>query len=371
MIESFDLLVAGGGFYGCVIAAYFAKKKGFNKILLAESGPALMRRASYNNQARIHNGYHYPRSFTTAYRSRINFPRFLSDWPAAAKTDFTKIYAIARNNSKVTARQFQRFCDGIGARLDPVDSSVRSLFEPRLIEDMFLVQEHAFDATKLAAWAMEELERADIEIHYQTTVESFQRGDKSNTNVDLRPQGGDAFRISARYVFNCTYSGLDRITGEFPGIDAVLKHELTEMALVKPPVELANMGVTVMDGPFFSLMPFPPRGLHTLSHVRYTPHFSWFETAGVDPHEVLRSYPRASRFDRMMRDVRRYIPAVGQSVQIDSLFEIKTVLVKNESDDGRPIFFQKHAELPGCYSILGGKIDNVYDVIEKLDEIFE
>jgi len=24
-------------------------------------------------------------------------------------------------------------------------------------------------------------------------------------------------------------------------------------------------------------------------------------------------------------------------------------------------------ELPGCYSVLGGKIDNVYDVLEKLD----
>ena len=26
-----------------------------------------------------------------------------------------------------------------------------------------------------------------------------------------------------------------------------------------------------MCGPFFSAMPFPARGLHTLSHVRYTP----------------------------------------------------------------------------------------------------
>jgi hypothetical protein len=41
--------------------------------------------------------------------------------------------------------------------------------------------------------------------------------------------------------------------------------------------------------------------------------------------------------------------------------------VKNESDDGRPILFEKHPELPGCYSILGGKIDNIYDVLEKLD----
>ena len=62
------------------------------------------------------------------------------------------------------------------------------------------------------------------------------------------------------------------------------------------------------------------------------------------------------------------MPALAQAMYVDSLFEVKTVLVKNESDDGRPILFERHAELPGCYSILGGKIDNIYDVLEKLDQ---
>ena len=69
----------------------------------------------------------------------------------------------------------------------------------------------------------------------------------------------------------------------------------------------------------------------------------------------------------MVRDVGRYLPAVLEAKHVDSLFEVKTVLVKNEGDDGRPILFEKHAELPGCYSVLGGKIDNIYDVLEKLE----
>ena len=43
------------------------------------------------------------------------------------------------------------------------------------------------------------------------------------------------------------------------------------------------------------------------------------------------------------------------------------MLARSESDDGRPILCEAHSELPGCYSILGGKIDNIYDVFEKLD----
>jgi hypothetical protein len=65
--------------------------------------------------------------------------------------------------------------------------------------------------------------------------------------------------------------------------------------------------------------------------------------------------------------VARYLPVIEDTKYVESLFEIKTILVKNEGDDGRPILFEKHFELPGCYSILGGKIDNIYDVLEKLD----
>jgi hypothetical protein len=138
------------------------------------------------------------------------------------------------------------------------------------------------------------------------------------------------------------------------------------------PPELTDLGITVMDGPFFSMMPFPSRELHTLSHVRYTPHFNWNDKLGDDPYKKLNEYEKESRIERMLRDVGRYMPTVFKAKYIESLFEVKTVLQKNEGDDGRPILFEKHAKLPGCYSVLGGKIDNIYDVLEKLDsEVFE
>jgi hypothetical protein len=173
--------------------------------------------------------------------------------------------------------------------------------------------------------------------------------------------------IHSKYLFNCTYSGLNQLKGDYPGSHTKLKHEITELALVEMPLEIENIGITVMDGPFFSVMPFPSQGLHTLSHVRYTPHFSWEDKQGSDPYQQLANYDCATRFDRMIRDVARYIPAIQKSRHVESFFEVKTVLKKNENDDGRPILFEKYSELPGCYSILGGKIDNIYDALEKLD----
>lgn len=362
-----DAVIIGGGFYGAAIAIYLAKQRGLKRILLVERESALLTRASYNNQARVHNGYHYPRSFTTAFRSRVNLPRFVRDWPQAVKQDFTKLYAIARRNSKVTAKQFERFCQEIGAKIQPAETSMRALFEPRLIEDVFLVEEYVFDATKLAAWAQRELLESGVQVRLQTRVTAISQGSNKNLLITQQSSCGDEELVNCRYVFNCTYSGLNQFGGDFPGTKTGLKQEVTEMALVQAPPALEGLGITVMDGPFFSMMPFPARGLHTLSHVRYTPHLHWKDEIGIDPYQKLAGYERETRVDRMLRDVGRYLPAVLDAKYVDSLFEVKTVLVKNEGDDGRPILFEKHPELPGCYSVLGGKIDNIYDVLEKLD----
>ncbi|RDJ98750.1 NAD(P)/FAD-dependent oxidoreductase [Paraburkholderia lacunae] len=359
-----DAVVIGGGFYGTAIAIYLKRHRGLKTVTLVEREPGLLVRASYNNQARVHNGYHYPRSFTTAFRSRVNLPRFVRDFPDAVKRDFTKVYAIARRNSKVTARQFERFCREIGATLEPAPQQLRDLFEPRLIEEVFLVEEYAFDSTKLADWAKRELTELDVDVRLNTRVESIRR---QGDGFELECDDVNNPVLDARYVFNCTYSGLNQFAGDFRGTRTRLKHEITEMALVETVPELREFGVTVMDGPFFSMMPFPARGLHTLSHVRYTPHSSWMDEPGADPYERLNRYDRATRVDRMLRDVGRYFPAVYDARYVESLFEVKTVLVKNEGDDGRPILFEQHPASHGLYSILGGKIDNIYDVLEKLD----
>ena len=365
----YDAIVIGGGFYGAAIAVYLKGKRGFENVLLVEREQDLLQRASYNNQARVHNGYHYPRSFTTAYRSQVNLPRFVQDYPHAIKRDFTKLYAIPRRNSKVTAKQFRRFCHGIGAKLELASDSQKKLFETRLIEEVFLVEEYAFDARKLAKWAKQELYECGVEVRLNTHVQSINKAEDSLLMVECESHIQET--LSSHYVFNCTYSGLNQFTGDFPNTQIKLKHEIAEMALMQAPLELDNLGVTLMDGSFFSMMPFPDRGLHTLSHVRYTPHFSWLDQAGVDPYQRLVSYHRETRVDRMVRDAVRYMPAIADAKYVESLFEVKTVLVKNEGDDGRPILFERHTLLPNCYSILGGKIDNIYDALEKLDaELF-
>ncbi|WP_210438550.1 NAD(P)/FAD-dependent oxidoreductase [Nocardioides xinjiangensis] len=374
---TWDAVVVGGGFYGACIAAYLVRRRGLERVCVVEREPRLLSRASFNNQARVHNGYHYPRSFTTAFRSRVNLPRFVADWPDAVKRDFTKTYAIARRNSKVTSRQFVRFCREIGASLRPADEAVASLFAPRLVESVFDVQEWAFDASVLAAWAREELARCGVEVRLSTRATAVRRASEHELVVHVEsgeegvrtPGGATAAEdiLVTRLAFNCTYAGLNQIAGDFGGVRTGLKQEITEIALLDLPHPLRDIGVTVMDGPFYSMMPFPARQLHTLTHVRYTPHLQWVDRPGIDPYGRLSDYEGGTRAAWMLRDVARYMPGIADASYVESLFEVKTVLMKNEANDARPILFESNADLPGFFSVLGGKIDNIYDVLEELD----
>ncbi len=147
--SAYDFIVIGGGFFGLRIALYVREELGLERVAVFERESEAMNRASYVNQARVHNGYHYPRSILTAYRSRVSSRTWTEEYRDAIDDDFTHYYAVARRMSKVTARQFEVFADRIGAALAPVaDPDVAGAFSP-LIERAWEAEEWAFDSRRL------------------------------------------------------------------------------------------------------------------------------------------------------------------------------------------------------------------------------
>ena len=357
-------VVIGGGFYGANIAVHLKLRHAVDHVLLLERDGALLTRSSFVNQARVHRGYHYPRSFTTAYRSIINAPRFEADFGTAVFSNFTNLYALARRNSKVTVKQMERFCAEIDASLTSAPRDLTALFNATLIDKVYRADEHAFDADILRAAMAQRLAAAGVVVRTRHEVVELSQSDQDvRVRFEAERNGGE---VTADFAFNCTYSRLQATLGA-AAAPFGLKHEISEMVLVEPPPELAKIGVTVMDGPFFSMMPFPARRLHSLSHVRYTPHAFWIEDGAVDPYQRLTDYHCESRVDRMVRDAARYLPAIARSRPHSSLFEVKTVLTRNESDDGRPILLRRQEPHGRIFSVLGGKIDNIYDILDRLD----
>ncbi|MGL1922395.1 MAG: FAD-binding oxidoreductase [Hyphomicrobiales bacterium] len=356
----FDMIVIGGGLYGCKTALFFAKK-GF-KVALVEQNESLLLRASRNNQSRIHNGYHYPRSLMTAIGSSRNYEKFKFDFSTCLIDDFEHIYAIASNNSKINSNQFHSFCKNIGIPLKPTSKSQRSLFDFNRIEEIFLVDEIGINTISMGQNLSMQIEKEkNISLFLNTHCS---RAEIEPTHMSVETSSG---KLKAQGVMVAAYAQINSFLTASSFKPLKLKVEVTEMALVKRPSSLANIATTIMDGPFFSMMPFGGNDLSTLSHVRYTPHSSSTST-NKNFVKTLQKYKalQNTRFPFMRNDAARYMPAIRKAKYIDSLYELKVVPEKNEIDDGRPILICEHVgtlggKTPFLISVLGSKLDAIYE----------
>ena len=359
--NDYDIVIVGGGFYGCCLALFLRSVT--PRILVVEAGEGLLERASRVNQARIHTGFHYPRSFTTAMRSRALQERFTRDFKHAVVADFDMLYAISAYRSKVSASRFARMFGAIGAPFSRAPKHLRHLFDPELIEDVFVCREFAFDWTALRDDLRARLTANRVTVRMGDSVEAaFCESNRVVVRLGER-------ELTTSVLFNVTYANINNLALRSGLAPLALKHELAEVALVEPPPELAKLAVTVMDGPFFSSMPYPAEKLYSLAHVRYTPHFSWVDSSkDLSPYQVNDRLPKVSRWRHMIQDAKRFLPCMQDATYRHSLFDVKTVLVKNERNDGRPILLHRHSEAPRIYSVMGSKIDNVYDLFEALPQ---
>ena len=364
----FDAVIIGGGFYGSMVALHLTKSHKFNKVAILEKGDCLFNRASSNNQYRVHNGYHYPRSYNTANRSKINSKRFIQDWPEGViNNQITSLYAIPKFQSKVSATQFLKFCRSINAKVSPANKDQKKLFKINKFDDVFEVEEYCFNPKSLKEELEKDLEAENITKFFNNEVTKINKSKNDSLKISSLQVSGSVEHLYADIVFNCSYSGLGQMKGDAAGPKTAIKHEIAELVYVKLPKEFSNYGVTVMDGPFFSFLPTINNDVHSLSHVRYSPHTSWEEKDTKNPYMEFNTLKKFTRFERMIRSAQKYLPLLERSEYMGSKFEIKTILEKNEIDDGRPILFEKDNNLKNLYYVLGSKIDNIYDVLDKID----
>ncbi|HHD7441536.1 TPA: FAD-dependent oxidoreductase [Citrobacter braakii] len=168
-----NIIIVGGGFFGMYLAEQFSLLG--HGVKLFEKEKNYMSRASYNNQARVHNGYHYPRSILTALRSRISFPRFVDEFRDCIDSDFDKYYLISEMLGKVSASQFRMFCDRIGADCDYAPAKIQNMVNPKMINACFTVKEFAFDAFKLRELMLKRLDSSNAEFYCGYSVDKIEK----------------------------------------------------------------------------------------------------------------------------------------------------------------------------------------------------
>lgn len=368
----YDKIIIGAGLYGLYAGLISGQKN--EKVLILEKDDKACSRATYVNQARVHLGYHYPRSISTALSTAKYFDKFISQFPECIENNFKQIYATSKNFSWTQGKEFEKFSNDAKIPCEKINEN--DYFKPNMVDSAFLTKEVTFDAMILRDLLLTQIEKLqNVEIKYDSAV------------IDIKKDGA-VYKIKTKdkeyeapFILNATYASVNEIC-RMAGFEPFkIKYELCEVILCKVNDELKNVGLTVMDGPFFSIMPFGKSGLHSLTSVSFTPHETSFDICATFNCQKLsngkctekylyncnkcEAAPK-SAWPFMMQLAKKYIHDRFEFEYVKSLYSMKPILKASDVDDSRPTCIKIHSENPTFVSVLSGKITTVYDLEEIL-----
>ncbi len=373
MKKNYDKIILGAGLYGLYSALICGARD--QNILVLEFDSAPFERATFINQARVHMGYHYPRSYSTAIKSAKYFQRFNDDFGFCINASFDKIYAISKNFSWTSGNQFKKFCLDSNIPCEEVEAS--KYFKNGTCEAAFITKEYTYDANILKDFIIEKIkENKNVDFIYNARIKNIEKH-SSNFEINMI----DNSKFTTNFILNATYASTNQIIKMLGFSPFKIKYELCEIILCNATEILKNIGVTVMDGPFFSIMPFGKTGLHSLTSVTFTPHLTSYETLPTfscqdysnkycSPYQLgnCNKCPAKpnSAWEYMNKIASKYmIPSLKFSFS-HSLFSMKPILTNSEIDDSRPTLIKCFSKNPTFISVLSGKINTVYDLDEVL-----
>ena len=329
---------------------------------LAERGAAVtiyerlqkpLQGASYNNQNRLHLGFHYPRDDETARQSIRGFARFREEFAPCILGDFPNAYFIASEGSLVTAQQYLDFCRRMGLRHERIDPAS---YEPavRGVDLGVLCDEVVYDSAVLSQLVLRRLADAHIDPRFGTDV---QRIERRSGGFRLHAAGQPARDFDA--VVNCTYANVNDLTEQLGHSVPEYQYEYTMVPIVE--WDHPAVGVSIMDGPFMTVLPFGQTGRYLLYHVahsviaehvgRHMPS-TWVDRATAPSRQV----DGQALFERIREACTRFVPALS-AVRLAGFLEgPRMVLAHRHHTDARPSIIRRYE--PGYVSVFTGKIDH-------------
>jgi hypothetical protein len=346
------IAIIGGGIFG-ISAAIILGENGY-KVTLIEKNNDLLMESSLVNQNRIHYGYHYPRSLLTGVESLKGLNSFKEFYGQAIISNFQKYYAIARHNSHTTVDGFIEFCRELDLPLQEAWPSDQ-LLNKNSVNACWLTPEPVFDYHTMRQIAL-------YRLHASKNVRVLRNAKplRIETGVEKHITLNTGYKIKCDAIVNSAYSGIPEIAGLIGGKPIKAKSELCLMPILEMPNPPSRFGITVMDGPFCSLMPKGANSEHfILYHVTYSvlqTHFG-FEKPEWSPFEGITEF-------ELMEHSTQFFPIIREMKLRESWITTRVVLPEQELDDARPTLLIENA--PDVYTIFSGKLTTCVDAARNL-----
>lgn len=350
----------GAGAFGVTTALRLAADG--RAVTLLERKRDVVLGASKNNQNRLHLGFHYPRDLETARQCRAGFDRFVRMFPEAVAPSFPNQYFIASSGSRTSPSEYVRFLELAGLMYREIDAhgdgTVRDCSFGVLCDEL------VYDADVLRVTLRRRLDASEVVVRTDTEVVAIQR-----SGASYRLLTGDGRTEPFDAVVNCSYDEIERLTGQL-GL-RVREHQFEYTVIPIVSADLPRQGITIMDGPFMTLLPSGKTSNFLLYHVERTvvavEHGAVHDPAWRDP--VTAPFARMDR-DAFYRDFvarcAEFVPVLRSAQLVGWLEGPRVVLAHRDADDARPSIVEEPCA--GYVTVFAGKIDHCTWVADAVME---
>jgi glycine/D-amino acid oxidase-like deaminating enzyme len=363
LVKRLNIAVIGGGVFGALAAIRLAEAG--RRVSLFERNRELFRGAS-TNANRLHLGYHYPRDEDTARQCMLGYDAFRAAFPEAVLEGVRNTYFIARHGSLVSPEQYLAFCDRLSLPYGLVDLAA---YQPAIANVAMGIQteETIYDAAVLSVLLERRLRELGVGIRCDSDIVDVVRNAGSFTlrTASDRYGGFDG-------VVNCAYADINRLTEGLGHEPASRQYEYTAVPVVE--IEFpATASITVLDGPFVSLLPFGGGNRYLMYHVDHSViarsddilmDRAWLDAA-ASPFATV---DQRLWFEKHVEACATFIPALLDARLTGIAQGPRMVLANREHDDGRPSFITEHR--PGYVSVFAGKLDHSIWVADAVARTF-
>lgn len=337
--------IIGAGVFGCTTAVDLARA-GVD-VSLFEEFPDILEGATARCQARLHSGYHYPRSPGTALAARDGAREFVSRYPTAIIDDVDQYYIIA-SSGKTSPDEFRTFC----RMLDLPYTESRPM--QAYTDDLCVrVPESFVDVRALRRILRMELRGAGVKLHLSHRINN---ATELSSNFDV--------------VIWATYGA---------HWDKPLRYEICEVAVLEVS-RYGRQSFVVLDGDFVSMDPYYDNTF-LLYGVNETVHWAMvsngFPEVPAPYNRLVKKAPvpirnsPVSNFSSMIDTASKFLWGLestrqGVSIYHGSLWAVRAILPNVEDTDARPTLVSQSGN---HIKVLSGKISTAVTAARQITEM--
>lgn len=251
-----DVVIIGGGYYGCYATYKLAALYPHLKFALVEKESEICTHASATNQGQFHRGYMYTAKPELAFECSKFAQVFESEFYGAINHRVRSYYGIHRD-SQISSKEFESTCHSAGL---PLEKTSDIKYFGRDIISTYRTTEKTINTAEMRKLMALNLFRSNIDVHLSTHVEAI-----SKASGQFILNCAENTKIHCKVLINSSFAGMNTLHAN-SGIELITtRNDVFLHFMLQLPEKFKHIAATVAVGNYCSLMPSNFRGSHLLA----------------------------------------------------------------------------------------------------------